>query len=98
MLWDECNIPTLLKELLWVAQNQPCTNEAIAYQLPSIVNALKIWIRENRERLSALGGDTNYVEAIERGIGKLRDLSYNYTSSYRKNPDCLCSIYKRRYT
>jgi hypothetical protein len=98
MLWDECNIPALLDELLWVAQNQSCTNEAIAYQLPSIVDALETWIGEHHERLSALGGDLNYVETIKRGIGKLRDLGCKCTSGCRKNPDCLCSIHERRCT
>jgi hypothetical protein len=41
MMWDEYNIPQLLDELLWVGQNQSCTNEAIAYQLPGIIDSLK---------------------------------------------------------
>ncbi|KAM0710552.1 hypothetical protein Q7P35_002223 [Cladosporium inversicolor] len=98
MLWDECNIPALLDELLWVAQNQPCTNEAIAYQLPSIIDMLEVWVEEHGERLSALGGDTNCVETIKLGIGKLRDLGCQCTSACRKNPDCLCSIHERRCT
>jgi hypothetical protein len=44
MLWDECNIPSLLDELLWVSQNQIYTNEAIAYQLLSIIDALEEWL------------------------------------------------------
>lgn len=46
MLWDERNIPALLDELLWVAQHQLCTNEALAYQLPSIIDALESWVKE----------------------------------------------------
>ena len=54
MLWDEYNIPNLLHELLWVSQNRSCTNEAIAYQLPEIINCLEIWMQEEGARLSSL--------------------------------------------
>lgn len=75
MLWDERNIlPALLDGLLWVAQNQSCTIEAIAYQPPSIVDTLEIWIEEHGERLSALVRNMNYVEVIKRVIRKLRNL------------------------
>ncbi|KAM0713360.1 hypothetical protein Q7P35_000812 [Cladosporium inversicolor] len=74
MLWDECNIPALLDKLLWVAQNQPCTNEAIAYQLLSIIDILKVWVEEHGERLSASGNNANYCQIIKRGIQELRNL------------------------
>jgi hypothetical protein len=51
ILWDEYNIPALLNELLWAAQNQSCTNESIVYQLPGIID-IQIWIREHGDRTS----------------------------------------------
>jgi hypothetical protein len=74
MLWDENNIPSLLDELLWVSQNQICTNEAIAYQLPSIVDALEGWLQENLTQSSAIESNPDYVACVQRGIRSLRDL------------------------
>jgi hypothetical protein len=74
MLWDECNIPSLLDELLWVLQNQICTNEAVAYQLPSIIDALEGWVQENSILLSAIESPPDYVACVHYGIRSLRDL------------------------
>jgi hypothetical protein len=96
MLWDECNIPALLDELLWVAQNQPCTNEAIAYQLPSIIDILEVWVVEHGERLSVSGNNANYCQIIKRGIQELRNLGCKCVRGCTKNCDCPCRIQARR--
>lgn len=96
MLWDECNIPALLDELLWVAQNQPCTNEAIAYQLPSIIDILEVWVEEHGERLSASGNNANYCQTIKQGIQELRNLGCKCIRGCTKNCDCPCRIQARR--
>jgi hypothetical protein len=98
MLWDECNIPALLDELLWVAQNQACTNEAIAYQLPSIIYILEIWIREYGDRLSIVRKSPDYIQIVERGIHRLRDLGCRCVRGCTKTPGCPCSIQRRRCT
>jgi hypothetical protein len=98
MLWDECNIPQLLNELLWVGQNQSCTNEAIAYQLHGIINSLAIWIQENRTRLSANGKDRDYVTRAERGIEKLQSLGCRCSRRCNKDSSCLCGVQERRCT
>jgi hypothetical protein len=98
MLWDECNVPALLDELIWVARNQSCTNEAIAYQLPRIIDTLEIWIEEHGERLSALRESPGYIQAVKRGIGALRDLGCKCAHGCTKNPDCPCSVQMRRCT
>jgi hypothetical protein len=98
MLWDEYNIPALLDELLWVAQNQTCTNEAIAYQLPSIIDILEIWIREHGDRLSIVSQSPDYIQIVERGIRRLRDLGCRCVRGCTKTPGCPCSIQRRRCT
>jgi hypothetical protein len=96
MLWDECNIPALLDELLWVAQNQSCTNEAIAYQLPSIIDTLEVWVEEHGPRISASGNNANYCQIIKRGIMELRNLGCKCVRGCTKNRDCPCRIQRRR--
>lgn len=96
MLWDECNIPALPDELLWVAQNQACTSEAIAYQVPKIIDTLEVWAEEHGERLSASGKNANYVQIIKRRIKELRDLGCKCVRSCTQNRDCPCSIQRRR--
>jgi len=54
MVWDECNIPALLDELLWLSKNQVGTNETIAYQLPSIIDALESWDEQREEGKDSL--------------------------------------------
>lgn len=98
MLWDELNIPALLDALLWVAQNQSCTNEVIAYQLPSVIDSLELWLEEHGDRLTASGNISNHTGTIEQGIDKLRELGCKCISGCTKNPDCLCNIYERRCT
>jgi hypothetical protein len=98
MLWDEYNIPALLDELLWVAQNQACTNEAIAYQLPSIIDTLEIWTREHDDRLSIVRKSPDYIQIVERGIRRLRDLGCRCVRGCTKTPGCPCSIQRRRCT
>jgi hypothetical protein len=98
MLWDECNIPSLLDELLWVSQNQLCTNEAIAYQLPSIIDALEGWVKENHLRLSALEGISDYLPCVEYKIGRLRDLGCKCVHTCARNSRCQCRVQSRRCT
>jgi hypothetical protein len=98
MLWDENNIPQLLDELLWVGQNQSCTNEAIAYQLPSIIDSLEIWIHENGARISAIGKDSDYITSVKQGIRNLRSLGCKCSHRCDKNSSCHCSTEKRRCT
>jgi hypothetical protein len=98
MLWDECNIPDLLDELLWVGQNQSCTNEAIAYQLPGMIDSLEIWIQENSARLSAIGNNPNYITSANQGIRKLRSLGCECPRRCDKNNSCHCSTQRRRCT
>ena len=97
MLWDECNISSLLDELLWIAQNQICTNKAIAYQLPSIVDALEAWLQENLSQSPAVESIPDYVACVQRGIRNLRDLgckcAYGCVSSR-----CQCIVQSRRCT
>lgn len=98
MLWDEKNIPQLLDELLWVAHNQSCTNEAIAYQLPSIIDSLEVWIRENAARLSAIGNNPDYITSARQGIRNLRGLGCECLRRCDKSSNCHCSTQKRRCT
>jgi hypothetical protein len=98
MLWDELNIPALLDALLWVAQNQSCTNEVIAYQLPSVIDSLELWLEEHGERLTSSGKIAGRTGTIEQGINNLRELGCKCISGCTKNPDCLCKIYERRCT
>jgi hypothetical protein len=98
MLWDEYNIPKLLDELLWVGQNQSCTNEAIAYQLPSIIDSLEIWLQENDRRLSTTGSNPDYITNVKQGITKLRNLGCECSRRCDKNSGCRCSTQRRRCT
>jgi hypothetical protein len=98
MLWDEYNIPNLLDELFWVAQNQTCTNEAIAYQLPSIIDSLEIWVQENGVRLSTIGNNADYVTSAKQGMRKLQSLGCRCSRRCNKNSGCRCSTQERRCT
>jgi hypothetical protein len=97
MLWDECNIPSLLDELLWVSQNQICTNEAIAYQLPSIVDALEGWLHENLSQSSAVESIPDYVACVQRGIRSLRELGCKCANRCVSSR-CQCIVQSRRCT
>ena len=97
MLWDERNIPSLLDELLWVSQNQICTNEAIAYQLPSIVDALEGWLQENLSQSSAIDSIPDYVACVQRGIRSLRDLGCKCANGCFVSR-CQCTVQGRRCT
>jgi hypothetical protein len=97
MLWDECNIPSLLDELLWVLQNQICTNEAVAYQLPSIIDALEGWVQENSIRLSAIESPPDYVACVHYGIRSLRDLGCKCANGCISSR-CQCRVQGRRCT
>jgi len=98
MLWDECNIPDLLDELFWVGKNQSCTNEALAYQLPSIIQCLETWIKENSARLSVDGNNADYIKTAEQGIRKLQSLGCKCSRRCDKNSGCCCVIENRRCT
>jgi hypothetical protein len=98
MLWDEYSIPQLLEELLWVGQNQSCTNEAIAYQLPSIIDSLEIWLHENSAQLSAIGNNPDYITRAKQGIRNLRSLGCECSRRCDQNGSCRCSTQKRRCT
>jgi hypothetical protein len=98
MLWDECNIPDLLDELLWVGENQSCTNEAIAYQLPGIIDSLENWIQEDDARLSAIGNNSDYITRTKQGIRNLRSLGCECSRRCDKNSGCNCSTQRRRCT
>jgi hypothetical protein len=97
MLWDECNIPSLLNELLWVSQNQIYTNEAIAYQLPSIVDTLEGWLQENSSQSSAVKSIPDYVACVQRGIRSLRDLGCKCASRCVSSR-CQCIVQGLRCT
>jgi hypothetical protein len=97
MLWDGCNIPSLLDELLWVAQNQICTNEAIAYQLPNIVDALEGWLQENLSQSSAVESIPDYVACVQRRIRSLRDLGCKCANGCARSR-CQCIVQGRRCT
>jgi hypothetical protein len=96
MLWDEYNIQDLLDELLWVGQNQLCTNEAIAYQLPKIIDSLEIWIEENGARLSPTINE--YITSVQQGIRRLRSLGCKCSGRCDKNGGCRCGAQRRRCT
>lgn len=98
IIWDECNIPALLDELLWVAQNQSCTNEAVAYQLPEVIDSLRIWINENGEGLSTRESDPEYVTNAMQGIEKLQNLGCNCPGRCKHNDGCRCKLEDRRCT
>jgi hypothetical protein len=98
MLWDECNIPDLLDELFWVGKNQSCTNEATAYQLPSIIQCLEAWIKENGVRLSVVGDTADYIRTAEQGIKKLQSLGCKCSRRCDKNSGCCCVMENRRCT
>jgi hypothetical protein len=98
MLWDEYNIPDLLDELLWVGQNQLCTNEAIAYQLPRIIDSLENWMQENDARLSAIRNNPDYITSAKQGIKNLRSLGCECSRRCDKNSGCHCSTQRRRCT
>ncbi|KAK5109966.1 hypothetical protein LTR85_001799 [Meristemomyces frigidus] len=66
MMWDDHNVPDILDGLLWVIQNQVCTNEAVAFQLPDIVDALEQWIQENHSDHTRSHGNAN-VDAPTAG-------------------------------
>jgi hypothetical protein len=74
MLWDKYNIPSLLDELLWVSQNQICTNEAIAYPLPRIVDALERWLKENLSQSYLFENIPDFVTYVQHRTRSLRDL------------------------
>jgi hypothetical protein len=98
MLWDECNIPDLLDELLWVGENQSCTNEAIAYQLPGIIDSLENWIQEDDARFSAIENNSDYITRVKQGIRNLRSLGCECSRRCDKNSGCHCSTQRRRCT
>jgi hypothetical protein len=97
MLWDEQNIPSLLDELLWVSQNQICTNEAIAYQLPGIVDVLEGWLQENLSQSSAIESIPDYVACVQRGIKSLRELGCKCANGCFVSR-CQCTVQGRRCT
>ena len=41
MLWDECAIPEILDELLWIARHQVGTVQPLAFQLSVLIDALE---------------------------------------------------------
>ena len=98
MLWDEENIPTLLKELLWVTQNQLCTNEAVAYQLPRIVDALKSWVQENGVKLCAGHLSAGDISLLQQGIENLEALGCDCGWKCNSADSCQCRAQNRRCT
>lgn len=96
MVWDENNIPALLGELLWLSQNQLCTNEAIAYQLPSIINALEAWVQENSGRLASSVNYDSYLKECEIGIKNLQGLGCRCVRRCSEEAGCPCIAQERR--
>lgn len=93
MLWDERNIPGILDGLWWVAQNQACTNEAVPYQLPEIIDALEQWIDEQSDHFIVA-----HRADIKEKIHRLRTLGCTCISSCASNAHCSCKQSERRCT
>ncbi|KAF2150192.1 hypothetical protein K461DRAFT_230059 [Myriangium duriaei CBS 260.36] len=98
MLWDERNIPQLLDGLRWVAENQLCTNEAVPYQLPKVIDALEQWTTEQAGRLAPDGNGEAYLALVRDKIGKLRALGCVCTSDCSVAGGCPCKTGDRRCT
>ena len=83
ILWDECSIPEILEGLTWIAKNPACTNEAIAYQMPELIDTLEQWFDENHVHMVEEEQDSQYQDAIKAGIAKLRSLGCNRHNGYK---------------
>ncbi|USP79354.1 hypothetical protein yc1106_06628 [Curvularia clavata] len=74
MLWDECAIPEILDELLWIARHQAGTVQPVAFQLSSLIDALEQWLNENNHINQSSPSHTAAEErqALKASIQSLR--------------------------
>lgn len=98
MLWDERNIPEILDGLIWIANNQTCTNEALAYQLPDVVEAFQAWFDENCKRLASQDEIGEYRKSVYNRLDKLRSLGCECSSACGDTDECTCIQNVRRCT
>jgi hypothetical protein len=98
MLWDESSIPEILQGLLWVACNQACTNEAIALQLPAIVDTLELWVAQKNARASPEPDNAAYWQDIKAGIAQLRGIGCVCRHDCVRTKSCHCRNGGRRCT
>lgn len=74
MFWDELNIVQTLQSVHWVCKNQATTNEAIAHQLPSIVDELAKLAKEQPDRFRGDMPKMEFLDTLEQAVLALRDL------------------------
>jgi hypothetical protein len=99
MLWDVDNLPEILQGLLWIGRNQACTNEAIAYQLPAIIDALEQWVLHYpAANLSTEEEDGKYWQDVRTGIAQLRELGCVCKQGCQRAKACPCRVEGRRCT
>jgi hypothetical protein len=98
MLWDECSLPEILEGLLWIARNQACTNEVIAYQLPAVIDMLEQWVSQNGTQSSLEPEDVLYWREVGAGIARLRELGCTCPHGCERAKACPCKQQERRCT
>jgi hypothetical protein len=98
MLWDDNCLPEILQGLLWVGRNQACTNEAIAYQLPALIEALEQWVFQMNQNNASEPEDIKYYQDVQAGIVQLRELGCDCRHGCQRARACRCRDEERRCT
>jgi hypothetical protein len=98
MLWDDNCLPETLQGLLWVGRNQACTNEAIAYQMPALIDALEQWAFQMNQNNASKPEDIKYYQDVQAGIAQLRELGCDCRQGCQRAKVCRCRDEERRCT
>lgn len=95
MLWDSLSIVPTLKLVHHIAVNQQSTNEAIAYQLPEILDALEKLVKKDTTRFQGLQQGALFWTQFTDTLKALRKLGCDCSSAAQ---ECPCSKGGRRCT
>jgi hypothetical protein len=74
MLWDDLNVPEILRSVLWVCKNQLATNESIARQLPRTIADLRRLVHARVDRFRGMQDRAAYLETVESAMQDFESL------------------------
>lgn len=98
MIWDESNIVSILRTLHWIGRNQRSTNEAIAFQLPQIVQELTNLVHEHPDRFRGSFRHEEFLESFHQALNDLKSLGCPCLPQECGSGTCVCFLEQRRCT
>jgi hypothetical protein len=97
MVWDERNVIQILQSIHWICKYQVTTNEALAYQLPSVIEELGILVREQTDRFRGALMRDEFLRIFEEAMSNLKELGCDCLFGDCSN-SCACRQEARRCT